>query len=141
MHALRNVERMLAPGGRLLESHPLPGATVVDAARRGLGRLDDRDFARELRAMEASVAAAVDEGLVTPLAERRYEVAMRFDTGSELLQEVVTWRGATISVRLQRAVKRGQEPFAVELPAVLRVYATGSAGSPRRTLPGSSTSP
>ncbi|MBD0330096.1 MAG: hypothetical protein ICV64_08335 [Thermoleophilia bacterium] len=141
VHALRNVHRMLAPGGLLLESHPLAGGSRVEVDGSTLGALDEREFARELAVMERSLATLVAEGAFAPQAERRFDVAMRFDTASELLAEVVTWRGSTVSARLQRAVKRAEGPFAVRLTTLLRVYASGSTRSPTRTRPASSTSP
>jgi hypothetical protein len=139
--ALRNVQRMLIPGGVLLESHPLATRSSVEAGGRTLGSLDEREFARELAVMERSLAIVVDEGSLVPRAERRFEVVMHFETGGELLAEVVTWGGTAIPVRLQRAVKRAEPPFAVRIESLARVYASGSTGSPTRTRPGSSTSP
>jgi hypothetical protein len=139
--ALRNVHRMLVPRGVLLESHPLAGGSRVEAEGQMLGALDERELARQLGAMDRSVAVLVDEGRLLPREERRFEVAMRFDTAAELLSEVVTWDGTTISTRLQRLVKRAEAPLAVRIETLLRVYASGATGSPTRTRPGSSTSP
>jgi hypothetical protein len=126
VHALRNVHRMLAPGGLLLESHPLAGGSRVEAGGRVVGSPDERGFARELAAMERSLTSVVAESLFVPREERRFDVAMRFETAGELLAEVVTWRGSTISTRLQRAVKRAEAPFAVRLETLLRTYAKAS---------------
>jgi hypothetical protein len=132
VHALRNVHRMLVPGGLLLESHPLAGGSRVEAGARVLGALDEREFARELVVMNRSLGTVVDEGLFTPRDERTYEVTMRFESAVDLLSEVVTWRGSTISTRLQRAVKRADAdaPLALRIDTALRVYARREAGSP-----------
>jgi hypothetical protein len=132
VHALRNVHRMLVPGGLLLESHPLAGGSRVEAGGRVLGALDEREFARELVVMNRSLGTVVDEGLFTPRDERTYEVTMRFESAVDLLSEVVTWRGSTISTRLQRAVKRADPdaPLALRIDTALRVYARREAGSP-----------
>jgi hypothetical protein len=130
--ALRNVHRMLVPGGVLLESHPLATGSRVEADGRVLGALDEREFARELVVMNRSLGTVVDEGLFTPRDERTYEVTMRFESAVDLLSEVVTWRGSTISTRLQRAVKRADPdaPLALRIDTALRVYARREAGSP-----------
>jgi hypothetical protein len=140
VNALRKISRILVPGGLLLESHPLAGSSV-EAAGRVLGALDEREFGRVLDAMERSVAVLVDDGRLALRDERAFEVPMRFDTGAELLAEVVTWEGTTISVRLQRAIKPIETPLALRIASVVRLYTSGSTRSPTRTRPGSSTSP
>jgi hypothetical protein len=141
VHALRNVHRMLRSEGLLLDSRPLADGARVEAGGRTLGRLDEREFARELVVLDRAVEGLVAEALFRPVDERVFEVAMDFDGPAELLSEVVTWRGIAVPVRLQRAVKRGEPPFEVRITTAVRVYEKGSTASPTRMRPGSTTSP
>ena len=141
MDALRHVHTLLKPGGELIDSRPLGDGSAVAAGGRSLGRLDEREFSRELELLDAHVAALVRGGLFEARDKRLFDVDMQFDTAAELLSEVVTWRGTVVPVRLQRAVKAAEPPFRVRLSLGLAIYSASSTGSPTRTRPASTTPP
>ena len=65
MHALRRVHEALRPGGILLDLMPFDQWALVENAAGLVGRIDQREFARDVRKTEARLASV--EALVKEL--------------------------------------------------------------------------
>ena len=102
MNVLRNVQRSVVPGGRVLDAHPLGIDMAVRAGPRGLGFIDTRRFAQVIADMDDGVAQVEAEGLLAHQRTIRRFVVERFDDPAEALEEVATWE----NLRMPAAVKR-----------------------------------
>ena len=102
MNVLRNVQRSVVPGGRVLDAHPLGIDMAVRAGPRGLGFIDTRRFGQVIADMDDGVAQVEAEGLLAHQRTIRRFVVERFDDPAEALEEVATWE----NLRMPAAVKR-----------------------------------
>jgi hypothetical protein len=102
VNVLRNVQRSVVPGGRVLDAHPLGIDMAVRAGPRGLGFIDTRRFAQVIADMDDGVAQIEAEGLLAHQRTIRRFVVERFDDPAEALEEVATWE----NLRMPAAVKR-----------------------------------
>lgn len=102
MNVLRNVHYSVAPGGRVLDAHPLGIDMAVRAGPRGLGFIDARKFAQVIADMDDGVAQVEAEGLLELLRTIRRFVVERFDDPAEAVEESENWE----NLRLPAAVKR-----------------------------------
>ena len=93
MHALREVHRVLAPGGLLVDTQPISPRPPVDAKGARLGTLDMRDWRATIDAIEEQVQRVLADGLFTLDVERSLVVSETFDNGPELVETVSNWQG------------------------------------------------
>ena len=121
MHALREVHRVLAPGGLLVDTQPISPRPPVDAKGARLGTLDMRDWRATIDAIEEQVQRVLADGLFTLDVERSLVVSETFDNGPELVATVSGWQGTQISQRLARAAAVAQPPLQVDQDVRLRV--------------------
>jgi hypothetical protein len=105
VHVLRQVHRALAPGGLVLDVHPLGNDFPVLAGERGIGFVDTRKFRGILQAMNECVAQTVAEGLFEELQQLRRHVVERYDNAAEALEEAESWE----NLRLPPGVRRRLE--------------------------------
>lgn len=110
MHVLRNVHEALAPGGALLDVHPLAYDAAVRVDGRGLGYVDESPFERVVAAMEECVAAVVAAGLLEEERRLEREVVERFDDGAELLDVASEWENLRVPTRLRRRLASIDRP-------------------------------
>jgi hypothetical protein len=91
VHVLRGTHESLEPGGLVLDVHPVPPDGRIVADGQVLGRLDESEFFERVRATEAGMQAAVDEGLFVFETEVEREVVERFDDTTELVETAAEW--------------------------------------------------
>lgn len=120
MDALRRVHEALVPQGIVLDLMPFEPQVPVEALDEELGRLDAREFAREVVETEAALARTVQQGLFVLERELRFDVFEHFDSAARLLETVRGWRGTRIPKRVQARVERAEPPFRVRQRLVLR---------------------
>jgi hypothetical protein len=121
VHALREVHRVLVPGGLLVDTQPISPRPVVEADGARLGTLDMRDWRSTIDAVEQQVQRIVADGLFKIDAERSLVVTETFDNGPELVKTVSRWQGTTIPRRVARAAARAPAPLVVHQDVRLRV--------------------
>ena len=109
MNVLRNVQQAVAPGGRILDAHPLGVDMAVRAGSRGLGFVDSRKFGEVVAAMDEGVATVEAEGLIRHLRTVRRHVVERFDDPTEMLDEVETWENLRLPAAVRRRVAAAEE--------------------------------
>jgi hypothetical protein len=109
VNVLRNVQQAVAPGGRILDAHPLGIDMAVRAGSRGLGFVDARKFGEVVAAMDEGVAAVEAEGLITHLRTVRRHVVERFEDPSEMLEEVETWENLRLPAEVRRRIAEAEE--------------------------------
>jgi hypothetical protein len=85
---LRELMRVLAPGGVVVDLLSVPPPERVEAAGDVLGELDgSRFFPRALEAA-AGLNTLVAEGLLAAEGEERFSVFIRYPTGRDLAEDV-----------------------------------------------------
>ncbi|MGH3007307.1 MAG: hypothetical protein ACRDOS_15640 [Gaiellaceae bacterium] len=88
MYALRNIHRMLVPGGVLVDLQPIPPSPSLHAAGELLGRLDQRQVWERFATTEPGIDAALAEGLYALEAELEFDVIERFDSKASLIATI-----------------------------------------------------
>ena len=124
MHVLRNVQQAIAPGGAVLDVHPLGIDMAVRAGERGLGFIDTRKFAEVVAAMNDGVARVEREGLLEYVRERRRHVVERFDDPAEALEEADNWTNLRLPAAVRRRLREtGERPIEFVDTVRYRVFA------------------
>lgn len=141
MNVLSDTHKALVPGGALLDFHPTwpPWAQVTVRGER-LGQLEEPDFPAQLRVAEAGMRDVVRSGLFRRVAARTHDIVEHYDDADELIDE---WR-EQVGPDLEQRLRATSGPVQVVEKVVFRLYrklGSGSAASPTRTRPGSTTSP
>ncbi|MGH2797823.1 MAG: hypothetical protein ACRDM0_09185 [Thermoleophilaceae bacterium] len=89
MYALRNIHRMLVPGGTLLDLQPIAPSPTVHAGGMLLGQLDQEKVWARFGKTEPGVDAAVQEGLFELGTQLEFDVIERFDSKAELVATIL----------------------------------------------------
>jgi hypothetical protein len=108
VNALRNIHAALVPGGALVDIHPIPPAEQVEVSGRVLGRIDEREFFRIVRAAEEALASS---GLFELEAALERDVFERFETREEFFEIVEEREGTRIPARLATRVRAAPPPI------------------------------
>lgn len=109
MNVLRNIQRSVVPGGRVLDVHPLGLDMAVRAGARGLGFIDTQRFAEVVAAMNEGVAQVESEGLLRHLRSARRHVVERFDDPAEAIEEADSWENLRLPAAVRRRLAEAQE--------------------------------
>jgi hypothetical protein len=125
VNALREVHRVLVPGGLLVDTQPISARPVVEAAGARIGTLDMREWRATIDAVEREVQRALADGLFAIEKEGSLVVVETFDNGPELVETVSGWRGTTISRRLAGTATAAPQPLTVHQDVRLRVLRPG----------------
>ena len=120
MDALRRVHEALVPEGILLDLMPFEAAVPVETVDGELGRLDAREFARDVVATVGALMRTVRDGLYELERESTFDVLEHFESADRLLEEVDGWRGTMVPRPLQARLECADPPFRVRQPLVLR---------------------
>jgi hypothetical protein len=121
VHALERIHAALEPGGLILDTQPVSGRPLVEAAGDRLGALDMREWLGTIAAVDRLVAQTVDDGLYSIDGERRFIVADTWDNGAECVETVRGWQGTRISKALAKRVDAGRAPIRVYEEVRLRL--------------------
>jgi hypothetical protein len=125
VNALREVHRVLVPGGLLVDTQPISRRPAVFADGTLLGRLDMCEWRAIVDTVEERVQRVLEDGLFTIDAERSLVVSETFDNGPECVETVAGWRGTTISARLARRAAAAPPSLGVDQEVRLRVLRAG----------------
>ena len=88
MHALRNIHRMLVPGGALVDLQPIPPSPTLYGGGEKLGSVDQSQVWARFERTEPGVQAAVREGLFALESELKFDVIERFETKETLIATI-----------------------------------------------------
>ena len=88
MHALRNIHRMLVPGGALLDLQPIPPSPTLHAGGRALGTVDQSQVWERFGKAEEGVEAALREGLFRFETDVEFDVIERFESKETLIATI-----------------------------------------------------
>ena len=92
MHALRNVRRLLAPGGRVLDLQPLPPGAQAEAGGEVLGRANQEVAFGRFAEVERAVQAVLAGGDVFAVErELEFDVLALFHSAEHLPERVKDW--------------------------------------------------
>ena len=118
MNALRHVHTLLAPGGTLVDVHPVT-QEQVETDDRVVGTIEEPSWVEvDLPNAESGVREVVDEGLYVVEAETEYDVLQHFDDAEELIdvkQDIIEGQD-----RLIAAIRSVQPPLRSRMRVVMR---------------------
>jgi hypothetical protein len=132
VNVLGDTHRALAPGGLLLDFHPIsPPWPRVVAHGEELGELREEQFLDDLRATEAGMRETVRLGLFEAVAGRTHEIAEHYDDPGELLAAWSSDDEAWVSAELERRLRSTTGPVDVVERLVFDLYRRIDGGSAR----------
>jgi hypothetical protein len=124
VNALREVHRVLVPGGMLVDTQPRSARPPVTSGGTRLGTLDMRAWRATIDAVDQELAKVIADGLYVLEDERSIVVTDTYDNGPELVETVSGWQDTRISRRLSRAVAAAAPPLTVHQEVRLRLLRT-----------------
>jgi hypothetical protein len=123
VHALRHVHSLLAPGGTLVDIHPV-SEEQVETAGGVVGTIEEPSWLEvDLPNAEAGVRQVVDEGLYVLEAETQYDVLQHFDDAEELIEakrDIIEGQD-----RLIAAIRAAPVPLRSRMRVVMRRLRAG----------------
>jgi hypothetical protein len=121
VHALRNIHAALTPAGLLVDTQPVSRHPRVAAGDAELGTLDMREWIGTIHAVDELVAEVVGASLYELQHEERFIVTDAFDSGSECLETVSSWRQTKVPPALRSRLAAMQSNVVVEQEVRLRL--------------------
>jgi hypothetical protein len=118
VNALRHVHTLLAPGGTLVDVHPV-SQEQVETDDGVVGTIEEPSWVEvDLPNAESGVRQVVDEGLYVLEAETEYDVLQHFDDAEELIDVKHDIIGG--QDRLIAAIRAAQLPLRSRMRVVMR---------------------
>jgi hypothetical protein len=118
VHALRHVHGLVAPGGTLLDIHPVT-EEHIEAAGKLVGVIPEPDWLTgDLPNSERALHEAITDGLYELEAETAYDVLQHFDHPDELIEaksDLLEPHQALVE-----AVRRAPAPLRTRMRVVFR---------------------
>jgi hypothetical protein len=118
VNALRHVHTILAPGGVLVDAHPVTEERV-EASGRVVGTIEEPDWVTvDLPNAEAGLRRVVGEGLYALEDETAYDVLQHFDDAGELIvvkQDLLEGQDALVA-----AIRAARPPLRTRMHVVMR---------------------
>jgi hypothetical protein len=118
VNALRHVHTLLAPGGTLVDVHPV-SQEQVETDDGVVGTIEEPRWVEvDLPNAESGVRQVVDEGLYVLEAETEYDVLQHFDDAEELIDvkhDIIEGQD-----RLIAAIRAAQLPLRSRMRVVMR---------------------
>jgi hypothetical protein len=130
VHALRNIHRVLAPDGILVDTQPVSARPPVAASHVLLGTLDMREWAQTIQAVDERIVSAVHSGLYGLRHESRFVVTDTYDSGDEFLEVVRGWAGTRVPSALGHQVAEATPPITLRQDVRLRLFAARASLRP-----------
>ena len=121
MRALRNIHSALIPGGVIVDTQPVSPSPPVVAASKQLGRLDMREWANTIRAVDQRLTEVIAAGLFAIESEEQFVVRDTFKDGSEGLTTAAEWCGTLVPAALRRRLDAARAVVTVEQDVRLRL--------------------
>ena len=123
MNVLRDTHKALAPGGLLLDFHPVSPPWPRVVGRDGeLGELRYEKFLDDLRATEGGMAETVRLGLFARVAARTHDIAEHYDDPDEVLETWLDSDEEWMSAELERRLGSATGPVNVVERLVFHLY-------------------
>jgi hypothetical protein len=117
VHALRHVHELLAPGGTMVDLHPVT-EEQVEAEGRIVGVIRELEYVTtHLPNAEARLRQAIDEGLYALETEISFDVLQHFDRHDELLDAKDALEGQDALIRM---ILEASPPLVIREHVVLR---------------------
>jgi hypothetical protein len=118
VNALRHVHTLLAPGGALVDVHPV-SEEQVETDGGVIGTIEEPSWVEvDLPNAEAGVRQVIDEGLYVLEAETEYDVLQHFDDAEELIdvkRDIIEGQEALIA-----AIRAVEPPLRSRMRVVMR---------------------
>jgi hypothetical protein len=121
VNALRTIHRALVPGGLLVDTQPVSALPPIETAAGELGRLDMREWAQVIEAVDRRVEEAIRDGLFALEEQRRYVIGDDYDDGADLAAEVREWVGTRVDQELAGRLAAETRPVRLHQEVRLRV--------------------
>ena len=120
MHALRQIQQALVPGGVLLDMHPVPPATRAEVDGKSLGDFDDSEFMRIVSDAEGVLERS---GLFEWESELEFDYLERYADPAQLLEDIEEeWDGCSVPPELEARIREAGAPVDIWERVVLRRF-------------------
>ena len=121
MNALRKIHAALVPGGLVIDTQPVSPEPPVEAEAGEFGRLDMREWALTIQAVDERIAEAIRGDLFAVDGEHRFTVTDGYDDGGDFVAEVREWAGTRVDDALADRAGRERGPVRLHQEVNLRV--------------------
>ena len=120
MHALRQIQQALVPGGVLLDMHPVPPSTRAEVRGESLGEFDDAEFMELVVKGEAEIEQS---GLFTQESEVEFDYLERYDDPAQMLEVIrEDWETCRVPAELETRILEAEGPVDIWERVVLRRF-------------------
>ncbi len=121
MNALRKIHAALVTGGLVIDTQPVSELPVIEGEAGELGRLDMREWAETIAAVDERIAETIAGGLFEIAGERRLLVTDAYDDGADFVAEVREWAGTQIDTAAAECLVAVRTPVRLHQDVRLRV--------------------